>query len=197
MDIRINSNICDKNNISKSLVFYLGALYWNNPNDIEINKLISQKYIYVTQSNQYRITQKGADLFEKILIDSKSTTTQNHIDDLSQIAKEIRSLFPTGMKCDDKNKPKWSWRCSEKEALERLKKVETIYDCVLDKQEVIDAVKLYIRLYSGDKFMKIMPYFILKDGKSEMYDYIEMLKDGVDVTTLKPSATDEISELVL
>lgn len=197
MEIKIDSNICAKNDISKSLIFYLGALYWSNPNDIDIQQLIDKKYVYLTQSNKYRITQKGADLFDKIIIASTSNNTKSHIQDLTDAAHEIRQLFPTGMKNDDYGKPKWAWRCSEKEAVERLKKVETLYGCTLGKEEIIDAVKLYIRLYTGDKFMKIMPYFILKDGKSEMYTYIEMIKDGVDTTTLKSSSNDELSELLI
>ena len=197
MEIKIDSNICAKNDISKSLIFYLGALYWSNPNDIDIQQLIDKKYVYVTQSNKYRITQKGADLFDKIIIASTSKDTKNHIQALTDAAHEIRQLFPTGMKNDDYGKPKWSWRCSEKEAVERLKKVETLYGCTLEKDEIINAVKLYVRLYTGDKFMKIMPYFILKDGKSDMYTYIEMIKDGVDTTTLKSSSNDELSELLI
>lgn len=197
MEIKIDSNVCAKNDISKSLIFYLGALYWSNPNDIDIQQLIDKKYVYVTQSNKYRITQKGADLFDKIIIASTSKDTKDHIQALTDAAHEIRQLFPSGMKSDDYGKPKWSWRCSEKEAVERLKKVETLYGCTLEKDEIINAVKLYIRLYTGDKFMKIMPYFILKDGKSDMYTYIEMIKDGVDTTTLKSSSNDELSELLI
>lgn len=197
MEIKIDSSVCAKNDISKSLVFYLGALYWSNPNDIEFKQLIDKKYVYVTQSNKLKITQKGVDLFEKILIESKSKESQNHIAELKDASETIRQLFPAGMKCDDYGKPKWSWRCSVTEAIERLKKVETIYDCALTKEEIVDATKLYLKLYSGDKFMKVMPYFILKEGKSDMYNYIEMIKDGVDISTLKPSLTDDTSELLV
>ena len=124
---------------------------------IDYMSLRDRGYLSIRGSN-ISLTEKGANLIE-----SKSR-------DYVTLAEQIRELFPKGRKDD-----KYPWRGTLRILSDRLKKLDKSFGLsAYSDQAIIDATKEYtskfIMDYTG---MRICPYFLLKDGGSDLMAWLE------------------------
>jgi hypothetical protein len=98
--------------------------------------------------------------------------------ELIELAKELRLLYPQGMKPGTKI----PWRCSSIEAAKRLQDVEDIYEITLEPELVKNTVNQYIQSFGDNtQYMRILKYLIIKNGSSDLKTYMELLEDGQSI----------------
>lgn len=179
MIVKIDPNICKQHKLSIAEAMYIGSLYFELEQEVDKQNLHKHDFINIDEiNNTIKITQRGVNTFENIISESNKNKSTSHTKELQEAAEEMRLLFPKGFKKDDNGNPKWPWRCSVSEAVERLEKLEALYSCELNKDELIKATKLYIKINENNSLMRTLPYFIIKEGRSDLNNFICMVQDG-------------------
>lgn len=182
MIISFNTIECEKNNLTLAEGVLL-SLYLENNNVKEIEQsliskgLITHIYNDPTKSHLLKLTNKGADIFNTIVIDSdKNKEPENRLDAL---AKELKQIYPKGKK-DGTN---YYWADGVALIKRRLKLFFKKYENSYTDTQIIEATKKYVESFNGNyNYMKLLKYFIFKEklgaggdveGESELINYIE------------------------
>jgi hypothetical protein len=92
---------------------------------------------------------KGLKVFRRLKIDNGG------------LSKELRNLYPPGMKDD-----KWPWRGTISSVSEKLDDFNKMYPDITD-EEIIQAAKDYLNAFTEESGRSLLPYFIWKmiDGR--------------------------------
>jgi len=128
-------------------------------------------------------------------MDSDKSLPKDDDDDINNLAKELKELFPKGKK-DGTN---YYWSDGIQLIVRRLRLFFKKYGNTYTNEQILQAADKYIKGFNGDyRYMKLLKYFIFKEklgvggdieGESELINYIENngqedLNDNW-VTTLK------------
>tara|TARA_R100000805_G_C3620845_1_gene124710 strand:- start:285 stop:893 length:609 start_codon:yes stop_codon:yes gene_type:complete len=157
--------------------------------DLDIHYLMHGEYIkvYADQKNDntyFQLTNKGKHVLSSIMVhykkmQKKSDTTLMGADHAENISK-YREMFPA--KKLPSGKPA---RCNVKTLAENFRWFFNSYDYTWE--QVFKATDFYISEYRKNDYlyMKTSQYFISKQDKhkvkhSELADYCDMIKDGVE-----------------
>lgn len=179
--ITLSKEGCARNGASLDEAILLLA-YCNKVNLKEAHdKLLKKGYITkeynITEAmkQEWRVTQKGIELIDAIIVDSP----QEDEDPLIEIAKELKKIFPKGKK-EGTNK---YWAEGEALIVRRLKLFFKKYGKNFTKEQIITAANNYVSSFNGNyKPMRTLKYFILKEVKgvsndiessSDLLTYIE------------------------
>ena len=183
----IDEDICNKHDISLNDALILLALSRNRHIVEKIDILEHSGIINRNSMGEYIMSDDYADKLSDILIDSAKSYKNKDLSDenrLTLIATQIRNLFPSGFKLDEHGRQTYPWRVSVKETVKRLKMLELLIDEKLDEEECINATKKYLETKASKTYeMRLCKYFIIKDGSSDLYDYIMTLRDS-DVSSV-------------
>lgn len=147
----------------------------------EINRLKELKYLDTEGS----ITPEGKKVivrFENYFVKAKKRTSiQLMGKDFSKRIDEYRNIFPAGKL--PSGKPA---RVNAKSLENSFRWFFENYDVAWD--EIIDATKMYVNNFESQNYMymKTSQYFIVKTDKnkvktSDLMDYVEMIRDGVEL----------------
>ncbi|MBR1718742.1 MAG: hypothetical protein IJ715_05685 [Bacilli bacterium] len=114
------------------------------------------------------LTKKGESIIDKYTKGSFKYSEE----DMEELTKIVRNLYPTGIK-PGSNKP---WRGTEKEVLKKLYSVMKQFPDITG-EEVINAVKKYLNT-GESQYRRTLPYFIEKYGESDLYTYIQEIRES-------------------
>ena len=111
------------------------------------------------------------DLINDVLTESKdiagSTST------LTELVTKLQELFPKERKPDSNGVPKYAYRGNKRDVTERLQKFFKLYG-QYSYDDVLECTRRYVESFKYDKtYMKILPYFIMKDGESQLATELE------------------------
>lgn len=107
------------------------------------------------------ISDKTKELVSSILVDSDKRVVDK-VEEFSELAKEIRELYPKGRK----EGTTYMWRDSVTEIARRLKILVTKYQATFTKEQVLNATKRYVQSFNGNYTrMRLLKYFIFKTDR--------------------------------
>ena len=133
-----------------------------------------------TDPNIWYVHSDYLDLINDVLTESKdiagSTST------LTELVTKLQELFPKERKPDSHGVPKYAYRGNKRDVTERLQKFFKLYG-QYSYDDVLECTRRYVESFKYDKtYMKILPYFIMKDGESQLATELENM-DCNDATT--------------
>lgn len=147
-------------------------------NPAELTENLLRKGVLISDSDSLfdnlLIYEKYSKLIESILLESDKIVPKK--DSIGDLVTTLQELFPKGRKCDDNGIPKWSWRGNKKDVTTRLQAFFKLYG-QYSPEDIIEATRRYVKRMSGDKFMRILPYFIMAqhNEKSDLADELGTL----------------------
>lgn len=198
MRIVLSKEGCFSNQVSLGEVLMLLA----HQNKIELKKaqdlLIQKGYITAErdslfQQNGWRVTRKGQELLDSVVLDSESSEKSDA--DILSLAEKLKEVFPAGRKDGTSN----YWAEGKALIAKRLKAFFKKYGTDYTDEQIVNAAKKYVESFNGNyQFMRTLKYFIFKDRDiagereytSDLLNYLEnagkeeVLKDDWTSTTI-------------
>lgn len=129
---------------------------------------------YSREGNYYRVTNKGHDLLNTVIIDSEIKDEKNEYEDL---AKELKEIYPKGKKPGTND----YWTDGNQLLVKRLKIFEKKYG-KFKHEDIIETTKRYVESFNGNyRTMRLLKYFIFKEenkngeieSKSDLLTFME------------------------
>lgn len=181
MKIVLSTEGCTKNQVSLGEVLMLLA----HRNKVDLEKaqtlLIEKGYITADrddlfQQNGWRVTRKGSDLIDSVVLDSDSSEKSDA--DILILAGKLKEIFPAGRKDGTSN----YWAEGKALIAKRLKAFFKKYGTDYTDDQIVNATKKYVESFNGHyQFMRTLKYFIFKDKdvagereySSDLLNYLE------------------------
>ena len=179
MKVTINEKVCLKHKLT--LTEFLMALAVRTCQNVgEVLDNMLNREILVKQGEDYLITQHWSDVLDEVISDSSGSVEKSD-EELLELAKQMRELYPQGKMKDRFGRPTpYYYRCNNSEVVKKLKKFFTIFGNVSD-EDILDATKRYVASFQGNYTgMRIIKYFILKDDVKPSEDgtgHVEQISD--------------------
>lgn len=189
---------CSKNQVSLGEMLMLLVYY----NKIELKKaqdlLIEKGYITAErddlfQQNGWRVTRKGSELIDSVVIDSEDSEKSDN--EILALAEKLKEIYPAGRKDGTSN----YWAEGKALIAKRLKAFFKKYGTDYTNEQIITATRKYVESFNGNyQFMRTLKYFIFKDKdvagereySSDLLNFLEnagneeVLKDDWMSTTI-------------
>ena len=172
MFLEFDENSIARFNIGYKEFLILSAMFPNGSINIDevISKLIKNDLI-VKEDDVFIFTKKGfhiAELFNGV---NKSSNEKKAV---KSLAKDMSDIYPKGKKPDTSQ----YWRGNSKIVEKKLTKfIKDNPDYTED--DILSATKRYIDSFDGsNKLMRVLPYFIEKDGGSDLLSLLENTEEG-------------------
>lgn len=175
----IDTDICEKNNITLAELFASLLIKTSNNTDEIFKNLVEKNAIITTKiDGDYLLDFWWNDLIDTVLLDSDKSVPKSN--DVTELAQKLRDIYPEGKK-EGTNK---YWRGNTKEIVDRLRKFYKLYSNKYDDNTIIEATKKYVESFNGNySYMRVLKYFIWKCDKkidAEGKGYIEEVSDLAD-----------------
>lgn len=182
MTICLSKEGCQKNSISIGEALLLLAIHNSANLDKAQEELIKKGYITADRNGLFqqigwRITAKGAEVIDSVIIDSDKKQEPNNR--LIQLATRLKEIFPKGKK-DGTN---YYWADGVALIVRRLKLFFRKYGDTYTDEQIVKAAEKYVQGFNGNyTYMRLLKYFIFKEkvgaageveGDSELINYIE------------------------
>lgn len=152
-----------------------------------IEKLIKKQYIqYSMRACGYILTELGETRLHEIQTEPEEQEDVGKKDkEITDLVEKMRELFPAGTKTGTT-----AWRGNRREVASRLKKFFKLYGAKYSSEEIIDATRRYVDSFNGDyKFMRVLPYFIMKSPRVTDAEGIVHIEDKSDLATFLENPT--------
>lgn len=153
---------------------------------------MENREIIIKDRDVYRITQHWSDVLDEIISDSSGNVEKSD-EQLLELAKQMRDLYPQGKMKDRYGRPTpYYYRCNNSEVVKKLKKFFTIFGNVED-EDILDATRRYVASFQGNySGMRLIKYFILKDDvrQGEDGNHVEQISDLATFLENKDSEED-------
>lgn len=177
MKITIDSVICEKEGLTLGDILFLVTLKFNHNFEQSLNSLISKGLItrYGTPIGPISITQEGLDKIQDIICESTESVPKKR--NLESLAEQLQQLYPTG------KKDNFYWRGSLKDITTKLQRFFATYGNRWTDEQIINATKHYVDTHSNDPYMRLLKYFILKDGSSDLAEVLENMGQEESITS--------------
>lgn len=182
MKISLDSEVCDKHNVTLEEMIYLIVISNNFSYERAEKSLINKGLISkggLLQGPPW-ITHEGNDFLSTILLESDKNVPNEY--KCRELAITLRQIFPKGMKDGS-----YSWRGNTKDIAEKLRKFFKLYGNEWSEEQIINATKRYVEHFNGDYTqMRLLTYFILKHDRekqelvSDLATWLE--NDGMENT---------------
>lgn len=150
------------------LAVKLGA----NPKVI-MQDLINRKVILQDFTNEaiWYIHSDYIPLIKDAMVESEDIISSTNT--LAELVTKLQELFPKERKPDANGVPKYAYRGNKTDVANRLQKFFKLYG-KYSYDDVLECTKRYVESFKYDKtYMKILPYFIMKDGESQLATELE------------------------
>ena len=181
MSIVLSKEGCLKNNITLSEAIQLLIIYnkidMNNTLDALIEKGLITKNLDINVEGAWRLTNKGKDLIDTVILDSSSNSDSD--ERYIPLATELKNIFPKGKK----DGTHYYWSEGIALIIRRLRLFYKKYGKNYTDEQIISAARRYVNSFNGDyAYMRLLKYFILKEkvgaagdieGDSELISWIE------------------------
>lgn len=150
-----------------------------------IVKFISRGYVKFSNQS-YVLTELGETRLHEIQTEPEEDEYVGKKDkEITDLVEKMRELFPTGTKTGTT-----AWRGNRREVASRLKKFFKLYGAKYSSEEIIDATRRYVDSFNGDyKFMRVLPYFIMKSPRVTDAEGIVHIEDKSDLATFLENPT--------
>jgi hypothetical protein len=132
-----------------------------------------------TSRSGWKVFQKYSQILESVIVASdKNAPKTESLDDL---VEKLQVLFPHERKPDANGVPKYSYRGNKRDVLLKLQKFFKLYGNY-SFDDVYECTKRYVESFKYDKtYMRILPYFIMKDGESQLATELENMEEKTPV----------------
>lgn len=160
------------------LAVKLGA----NPKVI-MQDLINRKVILQDFTNEatWYIHSNYIPLIKDAMVESEDIISSTNT--LAELVTKLQELFPKERKPDANGVPKYAYRGNKTDVANRLQKFFKLYG-KYSYDDVLECTKRYVESFKYDKtYMKILPYYIMKDGESQLATELENM-DTEDSTII-------------
>jgi hypothetical protein len=195
IDEKVLENFCiryDKKLTMPELLCCLAIKVGGTPN---VMRDLVDNFILVkdrTNPDIWYVHSDYLDLINDVLTESKdiagSTST------LTELVTKLQELFPKERKPDSNGVPKYAYRGNKRDVTERLQKFFKLYG-KYSYDDVLECTRRYVESFKYDKtYMKILPYYIMKDGESQLATELENM-DSND-SAIIPETKDWTNKLV-
>ena len=178
MKITIDEKTCLKHGLSLVEFFFALAVRSSNSPMGELLNMENRE-ILVKDRDVYKVTQHWSDVLDEIISDSSGNVEKSD-EQLLELAKQMRELYPQGKMKDRYGRPTpYYYRCNNSEVVKKLKKFFTIFGNVED-EDILDATRRYVASFQGNySGMRLIKYFILKDDvrQGEDGNHVEQISD--------------------
>ena len=156
---------------TNELLVCMIILMEENPTDI-VQRLLNRGILLRDETTQkLYVFRKYSSLVQNILLQSDKAVPT--ISSIEQLATKLQELFPKERKCDANGVPKYAYRGNKRDVTERLQKFFKLYG-QYSYDDVLECTRRYVESFKYDKtYMKILPYFIMKDGESQLATELE------------------------
>lgn len=172
MDLTIKEKACTHVGISFEQFCYLLSLRCRI-NQEDFKKLIDDRYVLLTEG-KIALSGKGFNAVSEIL--RLSTVVDVALDDVKNLAAAMAEVFPKGKKIGT-NK---YWKGNSALVVKKLTSFLKRYG-KFPPETILRATEAYVKSFGDDtSLMRILPYFIEKDGESDLLTFIENLGDIED-----------------
>ena len=173
MDLVIKESAYTEVGLSFEQFLYLLSLK-NRVNDEEFKSLMDRKFIKIDEDNRLCIDAKGYNAV--IEVQRLSSIKKTDLEILEDLAKSMAELFPRGRKART-NK---YWRGNSALVVKKLNGFLRKYGS-FRADVILQATDNYVKSFGYDtSLMRILPYFIEKDGESDLLTFIENLDEEGD-----------------
>lgn len=180
--ICLNKKAAQQNGITIDEALLMLAIH--NKVDLErAERALVQKGLITAERNDlfqqtgWRLTNKGADVLDSVIMDSDKE--QEPQDKITQLATRLKEIFPKGKK-DGTN---YYWAEGVALIVRRLRLFFKKYGNEFTDEQIIQAAEKYVQGFNGNyQYMRLLKYFIFKEkvgangeveGDSELISYIE------------------------
>ena len=191
MKITIDEKTCLKHGLSLVEFFFALAIRSSDSPEGELLNMENREII-IKDRDVYRITQHWSDVLDEIISDSSGNVEKSD-EQLLELAKQMRDLYPQGKMKDRYGRPTpYYYRCNNSEVVKKLKKFFTIFGNVED-EDILDATRRYVASFQGNySGMRLIKYFILKDDvrQGEDGNHVEQISDLATFLENKDSEED-------
>ena len=151
-----------------------------NPIDV-VNRLVTKGVLLKDENtNKLHVFRKYAGLVDSILLQSDKAVPK--LSSIEELTLKLQELFPKEKKPDSNGIPKYAYRGNKRDITERLQKFFKLYG-QYSYDDVLECTRRYVESFKYDKtYMKILPYYIIKDGESTLATELENM-DCDDAST--------------
>lgn len=160
MKITIDDSIAKQYCIDLERIFALLLVMHLTSDNIEslFKDLIIDEWLVQTDKG-LKVSKEISDKIQSLLLDSdKSTPDKNAC---VMLITKLRAIFPTGMKSD-----RYPWKGNMPDLVKTMQKFYALYGEKWTEEQIVKATQAYVDSFNGDyTYMRILPYFILKNEK--------------------------------
>lgn len=147
-------------------------------NPIAVMQQLTDKQVLiqdVVYKDKWYVHSRYLNLIQEMLLQSESTAASTN--NLAEFVIKLQELFPKERKLDSNGLPKYSYRGNKRDVMLRLQKFFKLYG-QYSYDDVYECTKKYVERYKSDRtYMRILPYYILKDGESTLATELENMDD--------------------
>ena len=163
-----------------------------NPTDI-VQRLLGRGVLLKDEiTGKLHVFRKYTGLVDKILLQSDKAVPK--LSSIDELTLKLQELFPKERKPDANGVPKYAYRGNKRDVVERLQKFFKLYG-KYSYDDVLECTKRYVESFKYDKtYMKILPYYIMKDGESQLATELENM--DTEDSTIITETKDWTNELV-
>ena len=197
MKVTIDERACFKHKLTIQEALLALAVRQGKLEDVLENMV--KRELIVKDNGDYLITQHWSEVLDEAVCDS-AQECQKSDEELLELAKELRALFPAGKQKDryGRDTP-YYYRCNNAEIVKKLKKFFTLFGN-FSNEEILDATRRYVASFNGSYWQKgilrLAKYFILKDQvkQGEEGNHVEQVSDLLTFLENKESEENKITE---
>ena len=177
MNISIDEKVLKANNYTLGDFLICFAIQVCKKRDIlqHIAELKQKGKIFESTIHHHYLYPKTENEIDKIILDSDKNVPK--VIELTVLVEKLQELFPKERKPDSNGVPKYAYRGNKRDVTERLQKFFKLYG-KYSYDDVLECTRRYVESFKYDKtYMKILPYFIMKDGESQLATELENMDD--------------------
>lgn len=185
INLKITEKACNSNGVTLNEFLVMCIITRKVNVEKTIDSLISKgivskcKLDYFGNPTPFLLT-KGNEIIDSCIADS-----EDNPDNIEELAKELKSIYPKGKKPGTN----YYWADGASLIIKRLKLFFKKYGNKYTNEQIINATKKYVTSFNGDyQYMKLLKYFIFKDSvnageveqTSELLTYIDNEDEVID-----------------
>ena len=147
-----------------------------NPYDV-IQTLFDRGVLIQDINNKAKwyVHSRYVNLIQDMLLQSENTISSTN--SLTELVIKLQELFPKERKPDANGIPRYSYKGNKRDVTLRLQKFFKLYG-QYSYDDVYECTKRYVESFKYDKtYMRILPYYIMKDGESTLANELENMSD--------------------
>lgn len=167
MIITIDTSICPSYNVTVGEILTLLNIKYGNSFEQSMQSLFSKGFVtqYCNKENPVTITQEGINILTDIICESDKKIPKKR--DLDELVQRLQSLDPVGKIHG------YYWKGNKTDIARKLQAFFKTYGNKWTDDQIYDTVKKYVDEHATDPYLKLLKYYISKDGVSQLAEDLE------------------------